>query len=211
MVLDLVLGTRGEIKAIFSKSSLCPILKFWILKVLCDVYPKIWSPTMGLFFFNTAYRPKCRRTWFFSKDESKCAFFHSFTLVLCFLNVSSFPPACSRDVNNYLYLKIKLYPLHISEKILKNISIFGHSYFQMATGSQNMHIKKGCRFQIEDSPSWNKILNWSCILAKPFCKSSSIFKTNPNYVKTGNCHVCVTRAPLPLLRSWVALCLQGIS
>ena len=118
------MGTRGEIKAIFSKSSLCPILKFWILKVLCDVYPKIWSPTMGLFFFNTAYRPKCRRTWFFSKDESKCAFFHSFTLVLCFLNVSSFPPACSRDVNNYLYLKIKLYPLHISEKNIKKYKHF---------------------------------------------------------------------------------------
>ena len=56
-----------------------------------------------------------------------------------------------------------------------------------------------------------QILNWSYILANPFCKSSSTFKTNPNYIKTGNCHNYVTRAPLLLLRRWVALCLQGIT
>ena len=34
-------------KSVSSKSSNGLILKFWILKVLCDVYPKIRSPTMN--------------------------------------------------------------------------------------------------------------------------------------------------------------------
>ena len=29
------------------------IFIFWILNVLCDVYPKIWSPIMGIFLFLT--------------------------------------------------------------------------------------------------------------------------------------------------------------
>ena len=33
----------------FSKSSNGPILKFWILKVLCDMYPKMWNLTLEHF------------------------------------------------------------------------------------------------------------------------------------------------------------------
>ena len=33
----------------FSKSSYGPILKFWILKVLCDMYPKMWNLTLEHF------------------------------------------------------------------------------------------------------------------------------------------------------------------
>ena len=33
----------------FSKSSNGPILKFWILKVLCDMYPKMWNITLEHF------------------------------------------------------------------------------------------------------------------------------------------------------------------
>ena len=55
----------------FSKSCNGPILKFWILKVLCDMYPKMWNITLEHFSSLDASSSYMCYEWNFS-SKSTC-------------------------------------------------------------------------------------------------------------------------------------------